>query len=122
MKIESNLIQSLLSKADPMETRRTKNRMLIAARIQDAMLLKGITKKQLAEKLKKSPSIVTRYLSGTQNLTIDTLSDLEYILGVDFMQTETEEKEKPTEIKYNANSKSVIIPQGNQFIREKTMA
>ncbi len=120
-KIESNIMQSLLSKADPMETCRTKNRMLMAALIQDAMELKKITKKQLAEKLKKSPSIVSRYLSGTQNLTIDTLSDLEYILGVDFMQTEA--KEKPTQIEcIMVSSQDAIVSPINQFIREKIMA
>ncbi len=122
-KIESNLIQSLLSTADPMESRRTRNRMLMATHIQDAMKTQKISKKQLAEKLGKSPSIVTKYLSGTQNLTMDTLSDLEYILGVSFLETKL--KEIPLQV-LRTNGRSlkemVDISKIEQETRVKVMA
>jgi ribosome-binding protein aMBF1 (putative translation factor) len=118
-KIESNLIQSLLSTADPMESRRTRNRMLMAVHIQDAMKLQKISKKQLAEKLGKSPSIVTKYLSGTQNLTMDTLSDLESILGISFLQTEL--NVIPISV-LKTNGSFMTDVKVNQSIREKIMA
>jgi transcriptional regulator with XRE-family HTH domain len=107
-KIENNLIKSLLSAADPMESRRVQNRMLMAARIQDAMKAQKIGKKQLAEILGKSPSLVTKYLSGTQNLTMDTLSDLEYILGVKLLEIEF--ISSPTGLVKNNSSSLAKLP------------
>lgn len=43
---------------------------------------RGISKKQLAEKLNKDKSFVTQVLSGTRNMTLKTLSDICYELSL----------------------------------------
>lgn len=43
---------------------------------------KGITKKDLANKLGKSKAYVSQVLSGSKNMTLKTLSDLCFALGV----------------------------------------
>ncbi|MBK9336732.1 MAG: helix-turn-helix transcriptional regulator [Lewinellaceae bacterium] len=53
---------------------RTENRMLLSVKIQDAMTAKGIGKKQLAEMMGQSPSVITKWLSGGHNFTVDTLT------------------------------------------------
>lgn len=73
--------QELLKKRDPLKTARTRKRMLIAARIEDILNELGWKKKELADKLGKNPSEVTKWLSGTHNFTTDTLSDIEYVTG-----------------------------------------
>lgn len=40
----------------------------------------GISKKELAQKLGKSPSFVTQVLSGARNMTLGTLSDICFAL------------------------------------------
>lgn len=43
----------------------------------------GLTKRELAFRLGKEPSQITRWLSGPGNLTIDTMSDLLLGMGVE---------------------------------------
>lgn len=64
-------------------------RMRIAAQIADAMDAAGIGKKQLAEKMGKCPSEVTKWLSGTQNFTSDVLAEISQVLGVEITGSES---------------------------------
>jgi len=51
--------------------------MLIAAKIDDAIKAKNWKKKDLLEAMgRKNPSLVTKWLSGTHNFTVDTLVEL----------------------------------------------
>jgi transcriptional regulator with XRE-family HTH domain len=58
--------------------RRLKNRIFarLASYFAEEAERTGITKKDLADRLNKDPSQITRWLSGPSNLTLDTLSDL----------------------------------------------
>ncbi|MFK7776051.1 MAG: multiprotein-bridging factor 1 family protein [Saprospiraceae bacterium] len=77
----SPLLKKILENRNELETNRTRNRMLLAARIDDLLKTKGWKKKELAAKLDKKPSVITKWLSGTHNFTLDTLSDLESVFG-----------------------------------------
>lgn len=55
-------------------------RMRIAIQIADAMAKQHISKKELAEKMGRQPSEITKWLSGDQNFTSDTLAELSYYL------------------------------------------
>lgn len=77
-----NIIDELLSEVTPHEQQRVRDRMMLAARIADALNAKGWNQKRLAEELGKKPSEISKWLSGTHNFTIDTLSDLSQILDV----------------------------------------
>lgn len=48
-----------------------------------AMESKSISKKELARMLGKSKSFVTQVLSGKRNMTLGTLSDICYAIGVE---------------------------------------
>ncbi|GAA4407010.1 hypothetical protein GCM10023187_27130 [Nibrella viscosa] len=65
----------------------TYKQMAIAARIADALEAKGWSKSEFAARMNQQPSIVTRWLSGTHNFTIDTLSAIEETLGVQLLIT-----------------------------------
>lgn len=86
-----NLLDELLQEITPREQTRTRNRMMLAARIADALTAKGWNQRQLAEKLGKNSSEISKWLSGTHNFTTDTLSDLEEVLGVKLLCVKEEE-------------------------------
>ncbi|HEX5554369.1 MAG TPA: hypothetical protein VFX43_14080 [Chitinophagaceae bacterium] len=76
----------LLASITPLERAKVDVKMLIAAKIADAMTTKNWKHKDLLEAVNKdNPSIITRWLSGTHNFTIDTLVELENALKVRFL-------------------------------------
>jgi len=94
----SPAIDELMDAIDEKEYIRTEKRMMIAARIDEAKKAKGWKNKDLAKALGKKPSEISKYLSGTHNFTLDTLSDLEEVLGIQLINF----KEKPkTQILYH---------------------
>lgn len=82
----ATLLDQLLDSITLGEQHRTDNRMLLAAKIADAMQEKKISQIQLAQMLGKHHSVITKWLSGTNNFTIDTISDIERALGVNLIQ------------------------------------
>lgn len=112
----SLLLKKLLDNRNELETNRTRNRMLLAARIGDLLKEKGWKKKELAEKLNKKPSVITKWLSGTHNFTSDTLSDLEYVFGEKFLFV----KEQKKELKYVTVYKT-LKPQKSVQISEPSV-
>ncbi len=82
-KSKEGVIGELLSEITPLEQKKTDTRMMIAARIDEAMKNKGWMKKDLLKAIgQKHPSVITKWLSGTHNFTIDTLVELENTLGI----------------------------------------
>ena len=82
------LSRQILARITPEQRARTFKQMSIAVRIADALEAKGWSKSEFASHMNQQPSVVTRWLSGTQNFTIDTLSDIEEMLGVQLLMTE----------------------------------
>lgn len=57
----------------------------IARQIKEAMEAAGLGRKQLADKMGKNPSEITRWLSGKHNFTVDLLSQISEVLGVEIV-------------------------------------
>jgi transcriptional regulator with XRE-family HTH domain len=81
---QSAELEAFLAIPETIDTEYIRVSMLLAAQIADAMKLKGIGKKQLADLLGKKPSMVTRWLSGTHNFEINTLVQIAKVLEVKF--------------------------------------
>lgn len=77
----------IMNDIDEDKLRRTRNRMLVANRIADALKAKGISQKRFSEMTGRSESEVSEWLSGDRNFTIDTLSDIKKYLGIDLLNT-----------------------------------
>lgn len=77
----------IINTIDEDKLRRTRDRMLVANRIADALKAKGISQKKFAEMTGRSESEVSEWLSGDRNFTIDTLSDIQKYLGIDLLNT-----------------------------------
>ena len=55
----------------------------LVLRINQVLEAKGINRKELAEKLGKRPSEISKWLNGDHNLTLKTIARLEAELGVE---------------------------------------
>lgn len=62
----------------------------IVVRINEIMETKGYTQKDLAERMKKKPSEINKWLKGNHNLTLKTLAKLEAELGEPIIVTSSQ--------------------------------
>ncbi len=78
----SGVLGELLANIDPKELARTRKRMMLAAKIEEAMKKRGFNQKQFALLMGKSEAVISEWLSGDRNFTVDTLTDIEEILDI----------------------------------------
>ena len=78
---------SMLANIDKRKLSRTRNRMLLAIKISEAIRDKNLTQKQFASQMGKTESEVSEWLSGDRNFTVDTLTDLSEALNVNLLET-----------------------------------
>lgn len=79
----SSLIDEIFESISPKEEKRIQSKMLLAAKIEDAMKAKGWNKTELLKATgQKNASVATKWFSGTHNFTHDTLFDIQEALGV----------------------------------------
>lgn len=91
----SSIVEDILSETKKGTKRKIRNKMLIAAKIADAMRIRGWNNNRLMEEMgKNTPSVISKWLSGTHNFTVDTLSELEEILNIRLMDLEEKKEEK----------------------------
>ena len=77
-----NVLSQLLSNIDEIALKKTSNRMMVAAKISNALKNKGISQKEFAKMLRKSESEISSWLSGDRNFTIDTLTEVSEALDI----------------------------------------
>ncbi|CAL1518361.1 helix-turn-helix transcriptional regulator [Chitinophaga sp. MM2321] len=85
-KYSSKIIADLLAGITPLEDLQIGTKILLADRIGKIMDDRGLNNKDLAAKMSKSPSEISRWLSGGHNFTIDTLSEIAIALEVPIEQ------------------------------------
>lgn len=112
-------LAELLDKTDKVALAKTRNKMLIAAKIDIALWQKGLSQKAFAEKMHKSESEISEWLSGDRNFTIDTLTEISAALQIDLLNTsltnlyciqasEIREKMYPKTVVFKEKSKPYI--------------
>ena len=109
---KSASLTRILTGTDEDIRRRIRDRMLIAARIDDVLKSRGISQKQFAGMLGKAESEVSEWLSGDRNFTADTLSDIGGCLGINLFNIPSiRTRELPASITMNkvAKSKKPVI-------------
>jgi transcriptional regulator with XRE-family HTH domain len=100
----SKVIADILAQIDEKELARTRRRMMLAAKIEEAMKRKGYNQRRFAKMMEKSPTVISEWLSGDRNFTIDTLTDIEEVLGVHLLDV-------TIMTTVNANTESVLTMQ-----------
>lgn len=81
----TGVLAKLLANIDEKEMARTRKRMMLAAKIEDAMKRRGLNQAQLARLMGKSQTVISEWLSGDRNFTVDTLADIEEALDVQIL-------------------------------------
>lgn len=115
--LKKGILASLLSEIDPLEQAKTDAKMEIAAKIAQAMEAKKWKKKDLLNAVgKDNPSIITKWLSGTHNFTIDTLVELERALSISLINREVK---NPVVVEYHLHiSQEIDKPEKNSYFNE----
>lgn len=85
----SPLIKELLDEITPEQFAHTEKRMLLSARLDEAIRAKGWRKNEFAKLVGKKPSVISKWLSGTHNFTSDTLFDIEKILNINLIRLDS---------------------------------
>jgi transcriptional regulator with XRE-family HTH domain len=127
----SQLIKELSDAITPQEQEQTDYKMKLAAKIYKAIKALDMTQTQLAESMKKPISLISRWMSGTHNFTVDTLVDIQRILGISLLNVETESSYAQVNFKLNIFStipgwtlrelNQYISDMGGLAISEKTI-
>ncbi|MBQ9231506.1 MAG: helix-turn-helix transcriptional regulator [Prevotella sp.] len=102
----SKVIADVLAQIDQKEFARTQKRLMLAAKIDEAMRRKGYNQRQFAKLMGKSTTVISEWLSGERNFTSDTLVDIEEALGIQLLDV-------TTMTTVNAKTESVIKAQRN---------
>ena len=94
---EKSILDELLDEITPKEQARTTKQMLLAAKIHDGIIAKGLTQKQFAKIIGQNESTICRWLSGTHNFTSDTLFSIEDELDISLINTSEDDIFKAVE-------------------------
>ncbi|WP_299431144.1 helix-turn-helix transcriptional regulator [uncultured Maribacter sp.] len=92
-KNKNNIISDWISEnGNPEIDIMVKHNLAISTKLARILKEKSISKTDFAIKMGKSPSEVSKWLSGTHNFTIKTIAKLEYTLGEKLIHIEKEYK------------------------------
>lgn len=100
----TGVLGELLANIDERELAKTRKRMMLAAKIEEAMKRCGYNQMQFARLMKKSPTVISEWLSGERNFTTDTLTEIEYALGIRLLDV----------------SVMTVIPAGTEIFQKST--
>lgn len=115
----SPLINELSDAITPEEQEQTDYKMKLSAKIYRAMKSHGMTQTQFAEAMGKPISLISRWMSGTHNFTVDTLVDIQRILGISLLNVETTSSPAQVNLKLNIPSATGWTSRElNQYIDE----
>lgn len=78
----TGVLGELLANINEKELAKTRKRMMLAAKIEEAMKRCGYNQTQFAHLMKKSTTVISEWLSGGRNFTTDTLIEIEDALGI----------------------------------------
>lgn len=82
----SSIIESRRTKVPPEVRRRVNLSFLIVDRIHAVLEQRGLRQKDLASMLDKKESEISKWMRGTHNFTIDTIAQIEKVLGEPILQ------------------------------------
>jgi len=86
---KNNIIDNWLNEnGNPEIARLVEKNLALTEKINSILKERGIKKGEFAEMLGKNPSEVSKWLSGTHNLTLKSINKMEFVLGVDLINIE----------------------------------
>lgn len=82
----SSIIEKRRTNVSPEVRRRVDLSFLIVDRIHAVLEQRGLRQKDLASMLEKNESEISKWMRGTHNFTIETISQIEKVLGEPILQ------------------------------------
>lgn len=82
----SSIIEARRTKVSPEVRQRVNLSFLIVDRIHSILEEKGLKQKDLANMLGKKESEISKWMRGTHNFTIETITSIENVLNVPILQ------------------------------------
>ena len=117
----SDIIASAFANINPENEKFVNKNVDIVEEVCQILKEQGISQKELAKKLDKSSAEVSKWLCGTHNLTLRSITKLEVALGVDLITTVSEAKKKYQTINYvHVNKNAQRNRTTNQVTFEKS--
>ncbi len=86
----SNIIEARRTKVSSETRQRVEMSFLIVDRIHSVLEQRGLKQKDLALMLNKKESEISKWMRGTHNFTIETISEIENALGAPILQVVAE--------------------------------
>jgi transcriptional regulator with XRE-family HTH domain len=83
---QQTIFDSIRQRTKPETHRFVQKNLAIVAEVSRLMKEKGWTQKELAKKLQKTDSEVSKWLSGLHNLTLKSITKLEAVLEADLLE------------------------------------
>ncbi|MCC5855146.1 MAG: helix-turn-helix transcriptional regulator [Idiomarina sp.] len=82
----------------------------VSEKLHIALKESNLTRKELADKLGKSPAYITRVLKGNHNLTVKTLASILFVLGKNFTLNLIEQnKNEEDEWEYLDHASNILV-------------
>lgn len=92
-RVSSPIIKSILDSINPMKKKQVRNRIKIACQLDDLIKSKGYKSyAEFAKKMDRHSSEISKWLSGSHNFTIDTLTELCHHLDIELSDIFAREK------------------------------
>lgn len=110
---KSDILDQLDESGNPIRRARLPKRMQLAYKIANALDAMDWNNKELTKKLgKKYQSQITKWLKGDHNFTVNTLSDIEEILGIKLLAvSDTADEELNAMASHMTVSVDISLPQ-----------
>ena len=83
---KGNLLKNLLDEMKDIEKVQVETKFNLANALDSLLKNKGISKSEFAARMGKSPSEISKWMSGKHNFTIDTLLEIAHALKVDIAE------------------------------------
>ena len=101
-------IDRLMDQVTPEQQEETDFKMLLAAKIYHAMKRKGWTQTHFAEVANQHVSVISKWLSGTHNFTVETLVAIQRILEIHLLDVEEPKFKALLNIKLTVSSEILL--------------
>lgn len=82
----SSIIENRRKSVAPEVRRRVDLSFMIVDRISEVLHDRGLRQKDFASMLGKKESEISKWMRGTHNFTLDTITHIENVLGVEILQ------------------------------------
>lgn len=83
---KGNVLKNLFEEMKEIEKVQVETKFNLANALESLLKNKGISKSEFAAKMGKSPSEISKWMSGKHNFTIDTLMEIAHALKVDLTE------------------------------------